>query len=95
MRGLPIHGLSCLRGGADEVREQLLLFLGEEYRRRGMVMQLHLGPIRDQSPRLLETVGHDAGGDSVGATSDPAALGHFLAKLESGGGLPARDPLQS
>lgn len=82
------HGLSCLRGGADEVREQLLLFLGEEYRRRGMVMQLHLGPIRDQSPRLLETVGHDAGGDSVGATSDPAALGHFLAKLESGGGLP-------
>lgn len=82
------HGISCLRSGADEVREQLLLFLGAEYRRRDMVMQLHLGPIRDQSPRLLETVGHDAGGDSVGATSDPAALGHFLAKLESSGGLP-------
>lgn len=82
------HGLPCLCSDDNEVREQLLLFLGTEYRRRGMIMQVHLGAIRNQSPRLLETIGHDAGGDSVGATSDPAALGRFLAKLESSGGMP-------
>ena len=82
------HGLAGLGGDTDGTCRQLLLFLGREYRRRGMVMQLHLGPIRDQSPRLLRTIGHDAGGDSVGMTSEPAALGSLLAALEDSGGLP-------
>ena len=51
-------------------------------------MQLHLGPIRDQNPRLLAEIGPDAGGDSVGLTADPFQLGAFLGDLAREGCLP-------
>lgn len=82
------HGLPSLRLPKDKTQTRLLCFLAKEYRRRGMVMQLHFGPLRDQSPRLLSAVGHDAGGDSVGSVSDPAALGCLLSHLEASDALP-------
>lgn len=51
-------------------------------------MQLHLGPIRNQNPRLLAEVGPDAGGDSVGLTTDPFQLGAFLGDLARENSLP-------
>ncbi len=51
-------------------------------------MQLHLGAIRNNSPRLWKAVGPDAGADSVGVTTDPASLSAFLGKLESQDALP-------
>ena len=66
----------------------LLRFLGGEYTRRGLVMQLHLGPIRNNSPRLMSSFGPDAGGDSIGAGSDPFALSALLGALEGAGDLP-------
>jgi len=52
------------------------------------VLQLHLGPIRDVSPRLLAEVGRDAGGDAVGDERQAPGLTRFLAQLERAGTLP-------
>ena len=75
----------------DEIaayQQRLLLFLASEYSRRGMVMQLHLGPIRDNSPFLLSAYGNDAGADSIGQPTDPFQLSKFLGDLEASGTLP-------
>ena len=66
----------------------LLRYLGEEYARRDLAMQLHLGPIRNNSPKLCKSFGPDAGGDSVGATTDPFLLGAYLNDLEGADALP-------
>ncbi len=66
----------------------LLRFLGAEYARRGLAMQLHLGPVRNTSPVLMRAFGADAGGDSIGATTDPFLLAAFLGDLEGEGALP-------
>ncbi|MBE7016723.1 MAG: glucuronate isomerase [Ruminococcaceae bacterium] len=66
----------------------LLRFLGEEYAQRGLVMQLHLGPVRNTSPVLMKAFGPDAGGDSIGATTDPFLLAAYLGDLEGEDKLP-------
>lgn len=66
----------------------LLRFLASEYTVRGLAMQLHLGPIRNNSPKLMEAFGADAGGDSIGAGTDPFQLSAFLADCETSGQLP-------
>lgn len=66
----------------------LLRFLAAEYAARGLTMQLHLGPIRNNSPRLMAAFGADAGGDSVGLATDPFLLGAFLGDLDGTDTLP-------
>ena len=66
----------------------LLRFLAAEYSDRGLTMQLHLGPIRNNSPKLMSAFGADAGGDSMGAVTDPFLLSAFLADMEKSGCLP-------
>ncbi|MGI6270075.1 MAG: glucuronate isomerase [Candidatus Howiella sp.] len=60
----------------------LMLFLGREYARRGWVMQLHMGPLRNTNPRLYQAAGPDAGGDCIGRPVDPEGLASFLSALE-------------
>ena len=76
------HGLSSLPDTG------LMEYLGAEYARRGMVMQLHLGPLRNNSPRLFSLIGPDAGADSIGPKVDIRVLGSFLGSLEKEGCLP-------
>ena len=66
----------------------LLRFLAAEYEKRDLTMQLHLGPIRNNSARLQAAFGPDAGGDSIGCTTDPFQLGGFLKDLEGANQLP-------
>ena len=66
----------------------LLRFLAGEYERRDLIMQMHLGPIRNNSPKLLASFGPDAGGDSIGAVTDPFLLSVFLGDLERADRLP-------
>ena len=62
--------------------------LAEAYAARGIAMQLHLGPIRNNSPRLMKRFGADAGADSIGHSADPEALNAFLGDLEADNALP-------
>lgn len=82
------HGFSDFPYLTDPGFAARMRFLGAAYEKRGIVMQLHLGPIRNNSPRLFSQIGPDAGGDSVGRTVDSFALGAFLGDLEREGRLP-------
>ena len=66
----------------------LLRFLGREYEHRNLAMQLHLGPIRNTSPRVMAAFGPDGGGDSIGLATDPYLLSAFLGDLEKEDALP-------
>mgnify|MGYP002856275311 CR=1 FL=1 len=82
------HGFSVFRYGTDERLTDLMDFLGKAYSDREIVMQLHLGALRNASPRLMKSIGPDAGGDSIGRTTDPYALAAYFGRLEERGELP-------
>ena len=83
-----------LRGELPTAQEQkqfktaLLLELGREYHRLGVVMQLHFGVIRDNSRRVFRTLGPDAGIDSIGDQPSIKELAAFLGALDDTGELP-------
>ena len=52
------------------------------------VLQLHLGPLRNVSPRLLDRVGRDAGADVMGDERHALGLARLLGDLESRNELP-------
>jgi glucuronate isomerase len=52
------------------------------------VLQLHLGPLRNVSPRVLATVGRDAGSDVMGDDRQAPGLARFLGTLEAEATLP-------
>ena len=83
-----------LDGEALTVREvcqfktALLLTLGRMYARRGWVMQLHYGVIRDNAKRVFRILGPDAGIDSIGDAASVNALAAFLNALDETDELP-------
>ncbi len=58
-----------------------LRLLGAAYKERGIVMQMHFGPVRNTNPKLYAAYGPDAGADSCGRSADPFALAAFLGDL--------------
>ena len=82
------HGFSRFSYTPGTQQAERMLFLGGRYAECGITMQLHLGPIRNQNPLLYSIFGPDAGGDSVGLTTDPFQLGAFLGDLDRENHLP-------
>jgi len=60
----------------------ILLHLCKLYHKNGWVQQFHLGPIRNNNSRLLNSFGADAGVDSIGDFSQAQALASFLDALD-------------
>ena len=83
-----LRGETVSRTEEQQFKTALLLQLGREYARYGMVMQLHFGVIRDLSLRTLRLLGPDAGVDAIGDTVSPKKLGAFLNALDESGELP-------
>jgi glucuronate isomerase len=81
------HGFSSFGYGTSPLSGTMDM-LAREYRERGIVMQLHLEPLRNNSPKLFGSYGRDAGADSIGAATDPSRLAAFLSRTEASGGLP-------
>ena len=83
-----------LAGEQPDAQEQkqfktaLMLELGREYHRLGVVMQLHFGVIRDNSHRVFRALGPDAGIDSIGDQPSIKDLAAFLGALDDTGELP-------
>ena len=65
-----------------------LLFLGQQYAKKGWAMQLHLGALRNANDRVFETIGPDVGCDSIADASQIDALSDFLGKLDKRNALP-------
>lgn len=87
-----VRGARGGRAATDTEREVVLLeVVGLAARLAAgddAVLQLHLGPIRNASPRLLDIVGRDAGADVMGDERQAPGLVRFLGGLEADGDLP-------
>ncbi|KGX89970.1 glucuronate isomerase [Pontibacillus halophilus JSM 076056 = DSM 19796] len=62
--------------------------LAEWYSEKGWVMQLHLGPLRNNNSRMYERLGKDSGFDSIGDRLVAEPLSRFMDCLEREGNLP-------
>lgn len=72
----------------NQFKTGLLLALGREYSRLGLVMQLHFGVIRDNAKRVFKALGPDAGIDSIGDRASIKDLAAFLNALDETDQLP-------
>ncbi|MBQ9544041.1 MAG: glucuronate isomerase [Clostridia bacterium] len=73
---------------ADAYKTEILLFLGREYAKRGVVMQLHYGARRNVNSNMFSRLGPDTGFDCIAVSDNSEALCLFLDALESSGELP-------
>ena len=83
-----LGGEEITNGQAEAFKTALLLFLGREYARRGWVMQLHLGALRNNNTRMFERLGKDSGFDSMADEPMAARLTRFMDMLDRSGELP-------
>ncbi len=72
---------------SDETIEKLV-FLGEEYAKRGWVWQLHIGALRNNNTRMFEALGADTGFDSVNDFQIAEGLSKILDSLDKKNALP-------
>lgn len=72
----------------DKYRTALLRFFGEEYSRKGWVMELHLGAMRNNNTKMFERLGADTGFDSVNDYPIAENLSRFMDSLDKEGILP-------
>ena len=83
-----MDGDAISQSEADAFKSHMLSFLAEEYAKRSLAMQLHIGVLRNNNTRAFETLGADAGFDSPADESYISSLARFLDALDSKGTLP-------
>ncbi|MDY7028649.1 MAG: glucuronate isomerase [Spirochaetota bacterium] len=66
----------------------VLIELARMNARRGWVMQLHIGALRNNNSRMFRQLGPDTGFDAMGDSLIAAPLARFLDTLNTGGELP-------
>ena len=71
----------------DDIIEKLV-FLGEEYAKRGWVWQLHIGALCNNNSRMFEKLGPDTGFDSVNDFQIAEGLSKILDSLDKKDMLP-------
>lgn len=84
------HGCKVADHGMESIpkEDEILEFLAAEYAKRGWVMQLHYGVIRNLNSKMYGRVGKDTGFDAMTNVSSAKDLAGFLDKVECAGGLP-------
>ena len=63
-------------------RSAMLIHFAEWDWEKGWIQQFHLGAMRNNNSRMLQTLGPDTGWDSIGDFSQGRALSKFLDKLD-------------
>ena len=69
-------------------KTEVLLYLGKQYAKKDIVMQIHFGAVRNTNTKMFEKLGPDTGYDCMGNTGDAFALTQFLNELEISDKLP-------
>lgn len=85
------HGCRLSDHAIDQIDDKLietLVFLGKEYAKRGWVMQLHIGAMRNNNTRMFEKLGPDTGFDSVNDFMLAESISKLLDSLEKEDLLP-------
>src|SRR5690625_1300875 len=83
-----INGEKLTAKEIDQFKTYTLLRLGELYTEKGWIMQLHLGPIRNNNTRMFNQLGPDTGFDSIGDLQIANKVSNFLDALEMKDKLP-------
>ena len=65
-----------------------LVYLGEEYAKRGWVWQLHIGALRNNNSRMFNKLGPDTGFDSINDMQIAEGLSYILNSLDKKEALP-------
>jgi glucuronate isomerase len=73
---------------AEKYKTALLLFFGTEYRKRGWVMQLHYGALRNTNTSMFRRLGPDTGFDCINAANCAHQLAALLDALALEDALP-------
>ncbi|CAH0999973.1 Uronate isomerase [Neolewinella maritima] len=68
---------------AQVFQTAVLIELGKAYHQRGWVQQFHLGAMRNNNSRILDTLGADAGVDSIGDYRQAPGLQRLLNTLDT------------
>ncbi len=64
-------------------KSAMLIHFAEWDQEKGWVQQFHLGAIRNNNARMVESLGADTGWDSIGDFSHAKSLASFLSKLDA------------
>lgn len=78
-----LKGHAIFAGEALQYQSALLIFLGELYHELGWTQQFHLGALRNNNDRLLNSIGADVGCDSIGDFNQAIPLARFLNRLDT------------
>ncbi|MEE8441621.1 MAG: glucuronate isomerase [Spirochaetia bacterium] len=73
---------------AEMFQTAVLQHLGRSYARRGWVMQLHIGALRNNATRMFASLGSDTGFDSINDEPVAGPLNRLLDSLDVTGELP-------
>lgn len=73
---------------ADKFKTALLQFLAAEYAKRGWVMELHMGAMRNNNTAMFKKLGPDTGYDSIDDKEIAQKLSRMLDSLAVEGNLP-------
>ena len=83
-----INGGIVSQEDADKYKTAIMLHLGKEYAKKGIVMQLHYGAQRNTNTKMFERLGPDTGFDCISVKDCGMAITSFLNALESENALP-------
>lgn len=86
--GRALSGDAIAAEDAAAVRAALFRDLGRAYAARDLVMQLHIGALRNTRTRLMQAKGRDAGADSIRDRPIAEPLNILLDRLDRTGELP-------
>lgn len=83
-----LHGESVSSAEHEQFATNLMLHFGAWDAEKGWTKQLHLGALRNNSPRMLAQLGRDTGYDSIGDWPQAKNLSWYLGRLDAEGLLP-------
>lgn len=83
-----LNGNDLTKEDITYYKSALIQFLGKEYAKREWVMQIHIGALRNNSPRMYKNIGPDTGFDSINDTVFAQSLSELLGDLDQEDLLP-------
>lgn len=83
-----INGESLDKCEIDKYRTMLMLYLGDQYAKRGWAMEVHMNIKRDNNTKMFEKMGPDTGFDCISDWSSCEGLTNLLDALDYTDSLP-------
>ncbi|HCS74833.1 MAG TPA: glucuronate isomerase [Clostridiales bacterium] len=83
-----LSGAILTKDEENAFRWAMLVFLGEEYHKRGWVMEIHFGATRNNNTKAFKSLGADTGFDAINNGNSMPGLSTLLDTLEANGCLP-------